>query len=116
MFIHIKSPLFRDKVTDILINSSMVEAIDIVKKIREGKTIWHLMVMTDATKASECHETLESAKERMSEILEICGHSKGSAKEISYSFVPEDLENKEKQKCDHVADIIKEVILKTMTR
>lgn len=90
MFLHMKSPLFRDEITDILLSVHAIECIDIISKIRNDQKVYLFIACTSDAKATEAHPTLESAQNRMKEILIMMGHTEEDAKKISSEFIPED--------------------------
>lgn len=90
MFLHVKSPIHRDEVTDILLNIHDIQAIDMFKKKREGEVVYHLLFITSDGKGHELHPTLESAQNRMKDVLMMVGETEENATKISSDFVPED--------------------------
>jgi len=90
MFVHVKSPMFRNEVTDLVLKCSRIEGLDILKKFKKGEICFVFVMFCDGVKGSEIHPTLESAQNRMEEVLKLCGETEERAKEISSQFLPED--------------------------
>lgn len=114
MFLHVKSPLFREEVTDIIVKLSDIQSLDILKKNRQGKVCFVVLIITDDTKSSEIHETLESAQNRIAEIMQLCGETEERAKSIANDYLPEDrIERKGHSDLSH---IISKAICESLSR
>lgn len=112
MFVHVKSPLFREKTTDVILNAKMIEGMDILKRNRNGKDCYQFMMFCSDMKGNEFYETLEGAQNRMAEVLQLCGETEERAKAIASDFFPED-KTQDRSKSD-ISDVIKRAILEAV--
>ena len=88
MFLHIKNPILR---SDLIVRIEDIRIIDLIK-MKEDSEIYYKVILTlPKGRAIEIYKTSQEARQRIEEILILCGEAEPIAKNISDNFLIEDL-------------------------